>query len=309
MSSSFKQRDVIAVSDFSKEDFLHILKHARQLKQTPRPELLKGSILGSCFFEPSTRTRLSFDAAMQRLGGTVIGFSDMQTTSARKGESLHDCIKMMDHYADVLVIRHPLEGSAQLAADAAQIPVINAGDGANQHPTQTFLDLFSILECQGKLDNLNIAMVGDLKYSRTVHSLAQALTHFKPRLYLVSPQGLEMPKDICDELREKGMKFSFHKSLEEILDKTDILYMTRIQEERFAHKLEYEMVKNSYVLKTEHLQNVKQNFKILSPLPRLHEIDMAVDKTPYAYYFQQAQNGIFTRQALLGLILGKLEVL
>ena len=307
MSSSFKQRDVIAVSDFPKADLLHLLNHACQLKQAPRPDLLKGCILGSCFFEPSTRTRLSFESAMQRLGGTVIGFSDMQTTSAKKGESLHDCIKMIDHYADVLVIRHPLEGSAQLAADAADIPVINAGDGANQHPTQTFLDLFSIQECQGTLENLQIAMVGDLKYSRTVHSLSQALTHFKPRLYLVSPPGLEMPKEICDELREKGIKFSFHKSLEEILDKADILYITRIQEERFAHKLEYEMVKNSYILKTEHLQNVKPNFKVLSPLPRLYEIDMAVDKTPYAFYFQQARNGIFTRQALLGLLLGKLE--
>jgi aspartate carbamoyltransferase catalytic subunit len=306
MGGSFTQRDIITISDFSREDILHVLEQTGRIKSTPSPNLLKGAILGSCFFEPSTRTRLSFESAILRLGGSVIGFSDMQMTSSKKGENLQDSFKMLHHYADILVIRHPLEGSAQLAAEASNVPIINAGDGSNQHPTQTFLDLFSLQECQGHLDNLSIAMVGDLKYGRTVHSLAQALTHFKARLYLISPQGLEMPKEICNELREKGIKFSFHQSLEEIIDKVDALYMTRIQEERFIHKLEYELMKNSYVLKKEHLTNVKPNFKILHPLPRIFEIDAAVDQTPYAYYFQQAQNGLFTRQALLGMILGKL---
>lgn len=302
----FHQRDIISISDFSKEDLLHLLEQTRRIKHDPPANLLNGHILGSCFFEPSTRTRLSFESAMIKLGGSVIGFADMHMTSAKKGESLQDSFKMLHHYADVLVIRHPLEGAAQLAAEASDVPVINAGDGANQHPTQTFLDLFSLQECQGRLDDLHIAMAGDLKYGRTVHSLAQALIHFKPRLYFLSPQGLEMPKEICNELKEKGIKFSFHQSFEEFIDKVDALYMTRIQEERFIHKLEFELVKHSYILKKEHLTNVKPNFKILHPLPRIFEINPAVDQTPYAYYFQQAQHGLFTRQALLGLILGKL---
>jgi len=306
MPNSFKKRDIIAIGDFAKEELLHVLEHTRQIKKMAPGKLLEGCILGSCFFEPSTRTRLSFEAAMHRLGGSVIGFSDGQWTSAKKGESLWDSMKMLEHYADVIVLRHPLEGSAQRAAEAVEIPVINAGDGSNQHPTQTFLDLFTILECQGSLDNLSIAMAGDLKNGRTVHSLAQALTFFNPRLYLVSPTILEMPKEICDELREKRIKFSFHKSLEEIMDKIDILYMTRIQEERFSHKFEYEQVKNAFILKTDQLQSVKKNLKILHPLPRVNEIAGEVDQSPHAYYFQQAQNGLFARQALLGLVLGKL---
>lgn len=307
MTNNFLNHDVIAISDFSRDEILHLLHHAKELKTHPQPNLLRGKILGSCFFEPSTRTRLSFDAAMYRLGGSVIGFSDPEMTSTRKGESLHDSMKMLEHYADVVVIRHPLEGSAQLAADSIDIPVINAGDGANQHPTQTFLDLFSIQECQGKLDGLAIAMVGDLKNGRTVHSLAQALIPFDSRLYFVSPSSLEMPKAICDELREKRVKFSFHKTLKEIIHKLDILYMTRIQEERFNHHIDYELVKNTFILKPDILDNVKENFKILHPLPRVNEIDQKVDQTPYAYYFQQAENGLYTRQALLGLVLGLLD--
>lgn len=303
---SFKQRDVITVNDFSKEEILYLLNHIQHIKSIPSSNILKGSVLGSCFFEPSTRTRLSFESAMLKLGGSVLGFSDMQLTSAKKGESLHDTFKMLHHYADVLVIRHPLEGSAQLAADASDAPVINAGDGANQHPTQTFLDLFSIQESQGRLEDLNIALVGDLKYGRTVHSLAQALIHFKPRLYLISPAGLEMPKDVCNELREKGVKFSFHQTIDEVIEKMDVLYMTRIQEERFASHLEYALIKQNYVLKKEQLAQVKPSFKIMHPLPRVFEIEAAIDQTPYAYYFQQAQNGLYTRQALLALILGKL---
>jgi len=307
MGRSFKGRDVIAINDFSKDEILYVLDHAAKLKQEGRPDILNGKILGSCFFEPSTRTRLSFETAMHRLGGSVVGFSDTKTISTKKGESLHDTMKMMEYYSDVVVIRHPLEGSAQLSADAIGIPVINAGDGANQHPTQTFLDLFSIRETQGKLDELSIAMVGDLQHGRTVHSLAQALIPFKARLYFVSPPSLEMPKSISDELREKGIKFSFHKTIEEIIPKLDILYMTRIQEERFAHKMDYEDVKNAFHLKASHFAKVKDTFKVMHPLPRVNEIDTSVDKTPFAYYFEQAQNGIFTRQALLGLVLGVIQ--
>ncbi len=306
MKNVFHKRDIIAIQDFCKDDIIFILDFATKLKHHPQPSLLSGSILGSCFFEPSTRTRLSFEAAMMRLGGTCIGFSDVLTTSSKKGESLADTMRMVAHYTDVIVIRHPLEGSAQHVADMITIPVINAGDGANQHPTQTFLDLFSIRETQGTLENLQIAMVGDLRYGRTVHSLAQALTHFNARLYFISPPMLEMPKEICDELREKGIRFSFHKTLEEVVDKIDILYMTRIQEERFVHKLEFEQTKNAFSLKLQHIQHSKKNLKILHPLPRVTEIDFEVDQSPKAYYIEQAKNGLFVRQALLGLTLGKL---
>lgn len=305
MKRSFQGRHIIAISDFSRDEILHVLNIAEKLKKKSQPTLLKGHILGSCFFEPSTRTRLSFESAMYRLGGSVVGFSDSNSLSIKKGESLHDSMKMMEHYTDVIVLRHPLEGSAQQTAEAVNVPVINAGDGSNQHPTQTFLDLYSIHECQESLENLNIGMVGDLKYGRTVHSLAQALTHFNARLYFISPTTLEMPKEICNELREKGIKFSFHKTFDEIMYKLDILYMTRIQEERFSHTFEYEQIKNAFVLKKQHLKNVKPNLKILHPLPRVNEIDTEVDHTPYAYYFKQAENGLYTRQALLGLVLGK----
>lgn len=308
MTIDFKRRDIIAISDFSKQEILKILQYAHQFKHFPQSHLLEGKILGSCFFEPSTRTRLSFESAMYRLGGTVIGFAHGDVTSVKKGETLHDAMKMIENYVDIIVIRHPLEGSAQLAADAAHVPVINAGDGSNQHPTQTFLDLFSILETQGKLENLHLALVGDLKYGRTVHSLAQACIHFNTRLYFISPAVLEMPKEICEELREKGIKFSFHKTIDEVIDKLDILYMTRIQEERFSHKLEFEQIKNAFILKKEHLKHAKQNLKILHPLPRVNEVDFAVDSTPYAYYFPQAQNGLYVRQALLALSLGQLQL-
>lgn len=305
MKRSFQGRHIIAISDFSRDEILHVLNVTEKLKKKSQPTLLNGYILGSCFFEPSTRTRLSFESAMYRLGGSVVGFSDSNSLSIKKGESLHDSMKMMELYADVIVLRHPLEGSAQQTAEVINVPVINAGDGSNQHPTQTFLDLYSIHECQESLENLNIGMVGDLKYGRTVHSLAQALTHFNARLYFISPTTLEMPKEICNELREKGIKFSFHKTFDEIMYKLDILYMTRIQEERFSHTFEYEQIKNAFVLKKQHLKNVKPNLKILHPLPRVNEIDTEVDHTPHAYYFKQAENGLYTRQALLGLVLGK----
>lgn len=295
----YKNRDIIHISDFSKEEILHLIDTARRIKKNPYPNLLQGKVLGSCFFEPSTRTRLSFESAMHKLGGSVIGFDDAANTSVKKGESLSDSMKMLDHYADVVVIRHNLEGSAQLAADSIDVPVINAGDGANQHPTQTFLDLFTIREAQGTLDNLAIAFAGDLKHGRTVHSLAEALIPHNCRLYLISSESLEMPQAICDRLKENRIKFSFHRSIDEVIHKLDILYMTRLQKERLQNYQEYQMLRVDCSL----LEKAKPNLKILHPLPRVCEIDRKVDQTPHAYYFEQAKNGLYTRQALLALIL------
>lgn len=304
---SFHLRDIIAIDDLSREEIDHILDTTVQIKEKPQPNLLNGKILGTCFFEPSTRTRLSFEAAMYRLGGQVIGFTDAQSISTKKGESLYDTMKMMEQYTDLVVIRHPLEGAARLAADAIDIPVINAGDGANQHPTQTFLDLFTIRESQGALDQLHIALAGDLKYGRTVHSLAQALSLYNPRLYLISPQSLEMPHEVCELFKQRRIKFSFHQSVEEVIPKCDILYMTRLQEERFVIKSEYQTVKQAFSLQPHHLKKAKKNLKIMHPLPRVQEISPDLDSTPYAHYFAQAQNGLFTRMALLGLVTGALK--
>ena len=301
MESPLYNKDIVSINDFSKVDILNILESAKELKNNPLPNLLKGKILASCFFEPSTRTRLSFEAAMLKLGGSCLGFSSSDMTSAKKGETLWDTMKMVENYADVIVIRHPLEGAARLAADSVNIPVINAGDGAHQHPSQTFLDLFTIKESQNTLENLHIAMVGDLKYGRTVHSLALSLIPFNVRLYFAAPEALEMPKTLCKELREKGVKFSFHSNFEEILPKLDILYMTRIQHERFN----FEIPENKFILTKRHLNNVKDNFKIMHPLPRNNEIAFDIDKTPYANYFKQAENALYTRQALLKLVLEK----
>jgi aspartate carbamoyltransferase catalytic subunit len=305
MEQAFAGRDILAIDDLSKADILHILSTAKDLQQNPNSTSLQGCLLGSCFFEPSTRTRLSFESAMHRLGGNVIGFADSNSTAIQKGESVHDTMKVLESYVDVIVMRHPLEGSAQWAADSIDIPVINAGDGANEHPTQTLLDLYSIQETQGRLENLSIAMVGDLKYGRTTHSLARAAVHFGMRLYFVAPPSLEMPKEICNFLRDNKVKFSFHREIKEIQHKVDILYITRIQEERFTDKQEYLRLKNHYKLTASTLENVKENLKILHPLPRNDEIDRSVDKSPHAYYFNQAKNGLTIRQALLRLVLGK----
>lgn len=304
---NFKGRDVLSITEFSKDEILHVLKVAEGLKKKPQPHLLDGKVMGACFFEPSTRTRLSFETSMQKLGGSVMGFADPNVTSVKKGETLHDSMRIIGQYADVIVMRHKLEGAARRASEATDTPVINAGDGANQHPTQTLLDLFTLKESQKKLTELHIAMVGDLKYGRTVHSLAQALTHFNARLYFVAPESLQMPSFLCDELKKHQIKFSFHEKIEEVIQKVDILYMTRIQEERFPDKLEYEKVKNVYVLHAGMLGGVKKNLRILHPLPRINELEESVDTTPYAYYFEQAKNGLYVRQALLGLVLGKLK--
>lgn len=303
----FKGRDIISISDLSKNDILKVLGHAKELKLSPQPNLLNNFVMASCFFEPSTRTRLSFETAMERLGGKVIGFARAGVTSIKKKETLFDSIKIIGQYADVIAIRHPMEGSARRAAQATDKPILNGGDGANQHPTQTLLDLFTIEETQNILENLHVAFVGDLKYGRTVHSLAQALIHFNAKLYFVAPESLQMPEYICNQLQKNRIEFSVHKKIEEIIPNVDILYMTRIQEERFPDKMEYEQVKGIYVLRKNMLQNAKSNMKIMHPLPRVNEIQIEIDNTPYAYYFQQAENGLFVRQALLGLVLGKLN--
>lgn len=300
--SLFQKRNIHSMRDFSKEEILSILDFAKTVEENPQDYSLSGKLMASCFFEPSTRTRLSFEAAIKKLGGDAIGFSEASSTSISKKETLFDTIKVIGQYSDVIVIRHPLEGASRLAAMATDKPVINAGDGANQHPTQTLLDLYSMRESQGQLENLHIAFSGDLKYARTVHSLVQAASHFNMRMYFVSPAGLELPKQITDELKQRGVLFSFHPTLSSILPKLDILYMTRIQEERMPRETMPMDIKNCSICLSM-LDRVKPTFKILHPLPRVKEIDIQIDQTPYAFYFEQARHGIYVRQALLITIL------
>lgn len=304
----FNHQDIISVKDFSKEEILYLLGLAEKIKKMPnKNQLLKGKIMASLFFEPSTRTRFSFESAMKQLGGQVLSFADVEVTSVVKGETLYDSIRIMEKYCDIIVMRHPQEGAARFAAEQTDKPVINGGDGANQHPTQTLLDLFTIKECQKKLNNLTIALVGDLKYGRTVHSLVQAMSLFNPKFYFISPAILKMPAYINEEIKEKKIKFTELNKLDRIMDKIDILYMTRIQKERFSDPLDYEKVKNFFRLTLKELKKVKPNLKILHPLPRVNEIAQEVDLTKYSYYFQQAENGLYMRQALLALLLGKIK--
>lgn len=301
---SFKDRHLITIAELSRQEIEQILKKATEFKKKPPKNLLQDQIIASCFFEPSTRTRLSFETAALRLGAKVIGFDEGSNTSVKKGETLFDTIKVIGGYADLLVIRHPLEGSARLATLATNKPVINAGDGANQHPTQTLLDLFTIQECQKSLEGLKIAIVGDLKYGRTAHSLSYACALFDMRLFFVSPEELSLPESLLHELKKKRGKFSFHRSLSEIIDKVDILYVTRLQKERFDPLL-YAQVKENYHVNLELLKKGKKNLKVLHPLPRVGEIEKEVDGSGYDYYFEQAENGVYVRQALLALLLGK----
>ena len=300
---NFKNRDIISIEDLSKKEIIHILETAKFLEKKPRPNLLNGKVLSTVFYEPSTRTRLSFESAMNRLGGKVIGFAEPSMSSHKKGETLQDTMKMVEGYSDIIVLRHPNEGAARLAAEASSVPLINAGDGANQHPTQTLLDLYTIKKCQKKLSNLKVALMGDLRYGRTVHSLTQALKLFRCKFFFISPDSLKMPEYVKDELEG----YEEVSSLEEVLPELDILYSTRIQRERFVDQADYEKVKGIYVLRKKMLENAKTNLRIMHPLPRINEIHTDVDETKYAYYFQQAANGIPVRQALLGLILGKLK--
>jgi aspartate carbamoyltransferase catalytic subunit len=277
-----------------------LLDLAEYFEAHPNSRLLAGRVIATLFFEPSTRTRLSFETAVNRLSGRVIGFSDAATTSSSKGETLKDTIKMVSNYADLIVMRHYLEGAARYASEVSDVPIVNAGDGSNQHPSQTMLDLYSIRKTQGTLEGLNIAMVGDLKYGRTVHSLLQAMSHFNPTFHFVAPDELRMPQEYKQFCKEKGIKYVEHTDFsEDVINQADILYMTRVQRERFTDLMEYEKVKNVYTLRASMLEGSKPNLRILHPLPRVNEIAYDVDDSPKAYYFQQAKNGLYARQAII----------
>ena len=300
-----KSNSLVSIDQCSKEDILRILDNARKFEENPNRNLLEGKVAATLFFEPSTRTRLSFETAINRLGGKVIGFQDASTTSSSKGETLKDTILMVSNYADLIVMRHHLEGAAKYASEITDTPIINAGDGANQHPSQTMLDLYSIQKTQGKLTDLTITMVGDLKYGRTVHSLISGMSHFNPTFHFVAPDELRMPDEyklFCDK---HNIKYYEHTAFsEEVINETDILYMTRVQRERFTDLEEYQRVKNVYILKSQMLENSKDNLRVLHPLPRVNEIAYDVDDSPKAYYIQQARNGLFARQAIICEVLG-----
>lgn len=294
---------LVSITDYSKEEILDILKAAADFEANPNRKSLEGKVIATLFFEPSTRTRLSFETACIRLGGSIIGFSDASTSSSSKGETLNDTIHMVSAYADAIVMRHPLDGAARFASEVSPVPVVNAGDGSNQHPSQTLLDLYSIFKTQGTLENLNICLVGDLKYGRTVHSLIMAMSHFQPTFKFIAPDELKMPEEYKVFCRKMKIPYTEVKELNDNFNDADILYMTRVQRERFQDLMEYERVKNVYTLKNEMLQNSKPNLKILHPLPRVNEIEPSVDKNPKAYYFQQAQNGLYVRQAIMSKVL------
>lgn len=295
---------MVSIHDFTKEDILRIMELAADFEADPDQRLLYGKVVASLFFEPSTRTRLSFESAINRLGARVIGFSDMNNTSVTKGETLHDTIRVISNYCDMIVMRHPVEGAARYASEVSRVPVVNAGDGANQHPSQTLLDLYSILKTQGRLDHINIMMVGDLKYGRTVHSLLEALSHFKAEFTFVSPPELQMPTEYKMQLYERGISYYETTDMMERMEMADIIYMTRVQRERFLDIMEYERVKNAYILHNDMLVDTKPNMRILHPLPRVNEIAPDVDDNPKAYWFQQTENGVYTRMAIMAYLFG-----
>ncbi len=299
-----KNKSLISINDYSMDELTTLLDRAEDFEKDPVQPLLKDHVIASLFFEPSTRTRLSFESAINRLSGRIVGFTDASSSSVKKGESLKDTILTVSNYSDLIVMRHPLDGAARWASEVTDIPIINAGDGANQHPTQCLLDLYSIRKTQGSLDNLHVVFVGDLKYGRTVHSLVIAMTMFNTTFHLVSPTALKVPSAVKRYIKDKGLTYHQYTDLEEVIPQADICYMTRIQRERFADPMEYERVKNSYVLNRKMIEPSKENFKVLHPLPRVNEIHEDVDSSPKAYYFQQARNGVYVRQALLTTILG-----
>ncbi len=283
---------------------LRVLDLAEEFERNPSQPILQGKVVATLFFEPSTRTRLSFESAVNRLSGRVIGFSEASSSSVSKGESLKDTILTVANYSDLIVMRHPVEGSARYASEVSPVPIINAGDGANQHPTQTLLDLYSIRKTQGTLNDLKIVMVGDLKYGRTVHSLLMAISQFNASFVFIAPPELQMPQEYKLFLKESGLKFEEHTDLADNIVDADIVYMTRVQRERFSDPMEYEKVKNVYVLRNHMLANTKPNMKVMHPLPRVNEISIDVDDSSKAYYFTQALNGVYTRMAIMSLILG-----
>ncbi|MHC4307144.1 MAG: aspartate carbamoyltransferase [Planctomycetota bacterium] len=306
---SLKDKDIISILDFTKEEILYILEISSRMEKEACPDILSGKILANLFFEPSTRTRLSFEAAMKRLGGQVIGFDELGTTSTVKGESLRDSVKIIEGYCDIIVLRHFLEGASRLTADSVDIPVVNAGDGASQHPTQTFVDLFAIKKAKDDIENLSVGFLGDLKYGRTAHSLAYALAHFNTDMYFISPPSLRMPKDYMEELEIRNVSYQEVESISEVSEELDILYCTRIQKERFAEPVEYEKVRGLYKLSKSVMDElkVKDDLKILHPLPRVDEMDESLDATEYAMYFQQAHSGVPVREALLASVLGVMQ--
>lgn len=300
-----EKQNFVTIADLSKEKIMYLLDMAKEFELHPDRELLKGRIVATLFFEPSTRTRLSFETAANRLGAKVIGFTDAKVTSATKGETLKDTILMVANYADVIVMRHHIEGAAQYASEISPVPIVNAGDGAHMHPSQCLLDLYSIYKTQGTLDNLNICLVGDLKYGRTVHSLITAMRHFNPTFHFIAPDELSMPDEYKLYCRDHSIRYVEHTRLDsDVIADADIIYMTRVQKERFSDLMEYERVKNIYILRRDMLSNTRDNMRILHPLPRVNEIAYDVDDDPHAYYIQQARNGLFARQAIFCHILG-----
>ncbi|NHW44544.1 MAG: aspartate carbamoyltransferase [Candidatus Verstraetearchaeota archaeon] len=303
---SLRGRDIISIKDVTREEMLAIFGEATSLEPYARSKIdvLKGKVMALLFFEPSTRTRLSFETAMKRLGGDVIGFEEPSITSMAKGESLMDTVKVVENYADVIVVRHPFEGAAKAIADAVQIPVINAGSGALSHPTQALTDLYTIWREKGRIDGLTVLFLGDLKYSRAVRSLIQGLLNFKVSFVFVSPELLRLREEVREELREQGTSFVEATSLsQELIREADVIYVTRIQRERFVDPMEYEKVKGSYKLTMEHLRYARNDLMVLHPLPRIDELDREIDKTPYAKYFKQVFYGLLVRMALLKMIL------
>ncbi|MBR1790007.1 MAG: aspartate carbamoyltransferase [Bacteroidaceae bacterium] len=299
-SHSARPNSLVTIADHSREKIEYLIQMAQEFERHPNRRLLEGRIVATLFFEPSTRTRLSFETAANRLGARVIGFADPKVTSGTKGETLKDTIMMVSNYADIIVMRHYLEGAARYASEIAPVPIVNAGDGANQHPSQTMLDLYTIYQTQGTLDNLDIYLVGDLKYGRTVHSMLTAMHHFHPTFHFIAPEELAMPEMYKQFCREHGIRYVEHTEFNaDVISGADILYMTRVQRERFTDLMEYERVKDRYLLKLEMLSKARPNMKILHPLPRVNEIEYSIDENPHAYYFEQARNGLYTRQALL----------
>lgn len=299
------KQNFVTIAGLSKEKINYLIEMAQEFEKYPNRDILNGKIVATLFFEPSTRTRLSFETAANRLGARVIGFTDAKVTSATKGETLKDTMLMVSNYADVIVMRHYIEGAAQYAAEVAPVPIINAGDGAHQHPSQCLLDLYSIYKTQGTLENLNIYLIGDLKYGRTVHSLIMAMRHFNPTFHFVAPAELAMPDEYKLYCKEHGIKYVEHTDFnEDVISDADIVYMTRVQKERFSDLMEYERVKNVYILKAGMLDKARENMKILHPLPRVNEIAYDVDADPHAYYIQQAQNGLYAREAIICDVLG-----
>ena len=300
-----EKHNFVTIADLSRDDIMYLLQMAQEFEKHPNRELLKGKVVATLFYEPSTRTRLSFETAANRLGARVIGFSDAKASSVAKGETLKDTILMVSNYADIIAMRHYIEGAAQYVSEVAPVPIVNAGDGAHMHPSQCLLDLYSIFKTQGTLDNLNIYLVGDLKYGRTVHSLIMAMRHFNPTFHFIAPPELAMPEEYKIYCRKHNIKFEEHTEFtDDVISQADILYMTRVQKERFSDLMEYERVKDVYILRNAMLHNVRPNMRIMHPLPRVNEIAYDVDNNPHAYYIQQARNGLYAREAIYAYCLG-----